>query len=396
VVSHYPLARVCRSAAQRGQQLQESLQQAMTKRHQVRELPTFGIERAAKLIGCSTNYLRRLEEEEVIPQAKTITAGSVQRRLYTYNTVNEIKKKIERLPEGAKGARTAHVVFANLKGGVGKTTMALHFAQYLAREGYEVLLVDADPQATITGAFGFIPELDLGTGDDLFDAMVENPLAIKDAVKLTHWANLALVPGRLALQFVDWNLSQKEARDRVDLGPPIGRLQRALQTVREQYDVIVIDTPPALGMLSINAIAASDLLIMPIVPHMYDISSSIHFFKLLTQLSELHSEEINVQRLAILLTKVDQSTETYNNIELIRRTYGDLLLSNRMGLTRELQKTASDMVTIYETEQPRGSRETYNRAVVMLDAVNEEILLAVRQLWHQQRIANEQGGNHDA
>ena len=86
------------------------------------------------------------------------------------------------------------VVFSNLKGGVAKTTMSLHFAHYLAREGYRVLLVDADPQATITGAFGFIPDLDLNEGDDLFPALTDAPTRLEAAIKHTHWDNLDLIP----------------------------------------------------------------------------------------------------------------------------------------------------------------------------------------------------------
>jgi chromosome partitioning protein len=376
--------RLCRSAAQRGENLQKSLQETLAARHQDRKLSLFGIERAAQMIGCSTNHLRSLETRGVITQPTVVYAGSTPRRVYDYNTVNRIRAALGRQPQRPHGANPLRVVFSNLKGGVAKTTMSLHFAQYLAREGFRVLLVDADPQATITGAFGFIPDLDLNDGEDLSQAMVVNPESIARAIKRTHWDHLHLIPARLALQFVDWALSQPDTRDHPTLGPPPVRLHRALRTLEPDYDVIVVDTPPSLGMLSINAIAAANLIIMPIVPHMYDISSSVQYFKLLEQLCDLYRDEISVQRLAILLTKVDTSTETLNNISLLSGSYGELILSNRMGLTKELQKSASDQISIYEIDQPRGSRDTYNRAVMMLDGVNTEILLAVRQLWQQQ------------
>lgn len=104
-----------------------------------------------------------------------------------------------------------------------------------------------------------------------------------------------------------------------------------------------------------NAIAAANLIIMPIVPHMYDISSSVQYFRILEQVCALYEREINVQRLNILLTKVDASTETLNNIAVINGAYGELIFaSNRMGLTKELQKSASDQVSIYEIDQPRA------------------------------------------
>ena len=375
---------LCRNAAERGGQMQQRLLDALEARHNAKTLPEFGIERAAQLAGCTANHLRNLEQRGDLPTPRLVEAGSTQRRIYNYNEVNQIRGIIGKRPGRPDGAGCVRVVFSNLKGGVAKTTMSLHFAHYLAREGYRVLLVDADPQATITGAFGFIPDLDLNEGDDLFPALTEAPAQIAAAIKSTHWENLDLIPARLALQYADWKLSQPEERHNEALGPPPVRLHRALKTVEDRYDIVVMDTPPSLGMLSLNAIAAANLILMPIVPHMYDISSSVQYFRILEQLCALYEREINVQRLSILLTKVDAGTETLNNIAVINGAYGELLLSNRMGLTKELQKSASDQVSIYEIDQPRGSRDTYNRAIMMLDGVNSEILLAVRQLWQQE------------
>ncbi|MCB1919939.1 MAG: AAA family ATPase [Candidatus Competibacteraceae bacterium] len=375
---------LCRNAAERGGQMQQRLLDALDARHSIKTLPEFGIERAAQLAGCTANHIRNLEARGDLPEPRMIEAGSTQRRIYNYNEINIIREIIGKRPSRPSSAGCVRVVFSNLKGGVAKTTMSLHFAQYLAREGYRVLLVDADPQATITGAFGFIPDLDLDDGDDLFPALTESPALIADAIKRTHWNNLELIPARLALQYTDWRLSQPEERQNDALGPPPVRLHRALKAVENRYDVIVIDTPPSLGMLSLNAIAAANLIVMPIIPHMYDISSSVQYFRILEQICALYEREINVQRLNILLTKVDNTTETLNNIAVINGAYGELILSNRMGLTKELQKSASDQVSIYEIDQPRGSRDTYNRAIMMLDGVNGEILLAVRQLWQQE------------
>ena len=375
---------LCRNAAERGGQMQQRLLDALDARHTVKTLPEFGIARAAQLAGCTANHIRNLEARGDLPEPRLIEAGSTQRRIYNYNEINIIREIIGKRPVCPSGASCVRVVFSNLKGGVAKTTMSLHFAQYLAREGYRVLLVDADPQATITGAFGFIPDLDLDDGDDLFPALTQAPARIAGAVKQTHWSNLELIPARLALQYTDWQLSQPEERQNEILGPPPVRLHRALKMIEDRYDVIVIDTPPSLGMLSLNAIAAANLIIMPIIPHMYDISSSVQYFRILEQICSLYDREINVQRLNILLTKVDNTTETLNNIAVINGAYGELILSNRMGLTKELQKSASDQVSIYEIDQPRGSRDTYNRAIMMLDGVNGEILLAVRQLWQQE------------
>lgn len=364
--------------------MQRRLLEGLGARHTEKTLPEFGIERAAQLAGCTANHIRNLEARGDLPEPRTVESGTIQRRVYNYNDVNKIRDFIKKRPNRPDGASPVRVVFSNLKGGVAKTTMSLHFSQYVAREGFRTLLVDADPQATTTGAFGFIPDLDLNDGDDLFSSLIEAPELIEQAIKPTHWNNLDLIPARLVLQYVDWKLSQPEERNNQLLGPPPVRLHRAIKTIEDRYDIIVIDTPPSLGMLSLNSIAAANLIIMPVAPHMYDISSSVQYFKILEQICELYEKEINVQRLNILLTKVDNSTETMNNIAVINGAYGELILSSRMGMTKELQKSASDQISIYEIDQPRGSRDTYNRAIMMLDGVNAEILLAVRQIWQQE------------
>ena len=240
---------LCRNAAERGGQMQRRLLDALGARHTVKTLPEFGIERAAQLASCTANHIRNLEARGDLPVPRLVDAGSIQRRVYNYNEVNRIRAAIGKRPSRPVGADCVRVVFSNLKGGVAKTTMSLHFAQYLAREGYRTLLVDADPQATTTGAFGFIPDLDLSDGDDLFPALTEASPLITKAIKQTHWENLDLIPARLALQYTDWRLSQPEERQNKALGPPPVRLHRALKEIEDRYDIVVVDTPPSLGML---------------------------------------------------------------------------------------------------------------------------------------------------
>jgi chromosome partitioning protein len=141
---------LCRNAAERGGQMQRRLLDALGAAHSVKTLPEFGIERAAQLAGCTANHIRNLEMRGDLPEPRLVEAGSIQRRIYNYNEVNRHPGNHRQAAPAAAGASCVRVVFSNLKGGVAKTTMSLHFAQYLAREGYRVLLVDADPQATTT------------------------------------------------------------------------------------------------------------------------------------------------------------------------------------------------------------------------------------------------------
>lgn len=381
---------LCRACAKRGEKLQAWLLDSLEGRQNKRSLPDFGIDRASQLAGCTPKQIKTLEASGRLPQPRTIESGAIQRRVYTYSDISTIRESLGNDPFRPPGSKPVRVAFSNLKGGIGKSTHALHLAQYLAREGCRTLLIDSDPQATVTSAFGIVPDLDLKDGEDLYLPLTESPELIKQAIRKTHWPDLDLVPARLAVQFVDWKLYKQD--DVEKLGPVAVRLDRAIAFVEDNYDIIVVDTPPSMSMLTLNAIAAANIIIMPLVPHMYDLTSSVQYFKVLDQMCDLFEKHIKAQRLNILLTKCDSSTETSNTIAIIDRAYGEIMLRSRMGTTRELLKAGNDQLSIYEISQPRGSRETYNRAVEMLDAVNSEILMAVRQLWHHEELADIEAG----
>ncbi|MDV7392961.1 AAA family ATPase, partial [Arthrospira platensis SPKY1] len=146
---------------------------------------------------------------------------------------------------------------------------ALHLSHYAAREGFRVLVVDLDPQATLTTAFGLVPGLNVGADEDIGPSLTADPELIRGNIKRTRWDNIDLVPAQLSLQYTDWQMLQARDEDQQRLGPLPQRLRLALEQVADRYDLIVMDTPPALGMLSLNAIAAADMILMPITPNFY-------------------------------------------------------------------------------------------------------------------------------
>ena len=144
------------------------------------------------------------------------------------------------------------VAFANQKGGVGKTTTAVSTAVLLARQGYRVLLVDIDPQGNATSSLG-VDKQDLFYSG--YDVLVEQ-IPVGQAVAVTDRRNLDLVPATAALAGAEVELVEVAARER--------RLASALAPVRNRYQVILIDCPPSLGMLTVNALTAATDVIVPI------------------------------------------------------------------------------------------------------------------------------------
>ncbi|PFG73353.1 ParA family protein [Tepidiforma thermophila] len=147
------------------------------------------------------------------------------------------------------GARIVSLV--NQKGGVGKTTTAVSLAVALARRGQRVLLVDLDPQANATSALGVLCSDRPGVYDAILD---ETPIA--ECIARVEEEGVDLVPSSAELSGAEVELVPVLARER--------RLANALQPVREQYDWVLIDCPPSLGLLTINALTASDSVIIPV------------------------------------------------------------------------------------------------------------------------------------
>jgi chromosome partitioning protein len=335
-----------------------------------KSLPLMGISDASRLIGISTVYLRNLEKNGDLPPPKKDDAG---RRAYSLADVNAIRERLGRLPE-KRTPRALVVAFANLKGGSAKTTTSSHFAQYAARRGYRVLLIDMDPQASMTGMFGYNPQLDILADYTIAPSLTGAPQLITRSIRKTYWDRLDLIPSNLNLVGAEMAL--------LGMDNNATRLRSAVDSISGQYDIVVLDAPPALGLLSINVLCASDYIITPIIPTMVDISSSIQFFHILESLNDLR-----LARISILITRFNSGTEHVRAASMLRSIYGDAILTSQMIESAELLKSGNDMVSVYEIGEVRGSRETYRRALGAFDSVNQEILIHAQSLWDADTLA---------
>ena len=149
------------------------------------------------------------------------------------------------------------ISFSNQKGGVGKTTTCVNLSAYLATKGYKVLIVDLDPQGNATSGLGFAKS---EIKNSLYNVMIDD-MPIADAVVKTCVENLDLLPSSIDLAGAEVELVYIKDREHV--------LKRVLEKAKGSYDFITIDCPPSLGLLTINALAASDTVIIPIQSEYY-------------------------------------------------------------------------------------------------------------------------------
>lgn len=145
---------------------------------------------------------------------------------------------------------------ANQKGGVGKTTTVVTLAGHLAAQGKRVLLIDTDPHASLTSYLNYDSDLLDGTLFDLFETVAPTRLQVERVTLHTQFANISLIPASIALATLDRTLGGRDGMGLI--------LRSALASVREQYDVVLIDCPPVLGAMMVNALAASSRVLVPV------------------------------------------------------------------------------------------------------------------------------------
>ena len=149
------------------------------------------------------------------------------------------------------------IAVANQKGGVGKTTTAVNLAACLAKEGRKVLLIDSDPQGNATSGLGFDKR---DVKKCIYDALI-NEVPMADTLKHTTYENLDVIPATIQLAGAEIELVSLMNRE--------GRLKNALERIKHDYDYVIIDCPPSLGLLTINALTAASSVMIPVQCEFY-------------------------------------------------------------------------------------------------------------------------------
>jgi chromosome partitioning protein len=360
-------------------------------------LRKFSSSEAAKLIGVSDSYLRQLSIAGEGPQPETGTAG---RRLYTLEDINALRhllteqnaKNRNYLPwrDAQRGEHLQILAVTNFKGGSGKTTTTTHLAQHLALSGLRVLAVDLDPQASMSALFGYQPELDLTGNDTLYGAIrydeAQRPL--RDIIRKTYFDGLDLVPGNLELQEFEHTTPRVLAERR---GPATDmfftRVQAALQSVADDYDVVVIDCPPQLGFLTLSALCAATSVIVTVHPQMLDVASMSQFLFMTSDLLSVVREAggtLNFDFLRYLITRYEPNDGPQAQIAgFLRAQFGDRVLTAPMVKSTAVSDAGLTKQTLYEVGRENFSRVTYDRAMESLTAVNGEIEALIHSAWNR-------------
>ena len=316
-------------------------------------------------------------------QTKDLPKGDAhgRKRLFTLKDVEEFRRYAGTLPWRAAGTRQAVVTVANFKGGVGKTSAAIHLAQYFALKGYRTLALDLDPQASLTTLFGLLPDSDIPDEATALPFFMGDTMRLDDIIRRTHWHGLDLIPANLALSDAEFALAKRQGGETgfVFYRP----LLEGLEALGNRYDIVVIDTPPAQGFITMNALFAATGLLVPLTPAMMDFASAALFLRMLTSnldvINQYEGREKQFDFVRILLSKFEPNNKVHQQIERwVRKGFPGAVVAKNLALSAAL-RTGPDMQTAYESFV--GDRRTLRRAMEYLDDVNEEIEALVREHW---------------
>ncbi|WP_230174807.1 plasmid partitioning protein RepA [Rhizobium sp. CECT 9324] len=355
---------------------------------------------AAKLLGVAEGYLRTAAVEL---ERKAAEGGEQEfspalaggRRMYSVQDISAMRVHLDK-PARANGRYVPHrregeglqiLSIMNFKGGSGKTTTSAHLAQYLALRGYRVLAIDLDPQASLSALFGNQPEFDVGPNETIYGAIRydEERRPIQEIIRGTYIPDLHIIPGNLELMEFEHDTPKALMQRKPDDVLFFARLQAAIQDIRDDYDVVVIDCPPQLGFLTLSALTAATSVLITIHPQMLDVMSMNQFLSmtsaLLDEIAEAGAEDRN-SWMRYLITRFEPTDGPQNQmVAFLRSMFGEDVLVNPMLKSTAISDAGITNQTLFEVERSQFTRSTYDRALESMNNVNAEIETLIKATW---------------
>ncbi len=354
-----------------------------------KELRKFTSGEVAELLGVKDAYLRKLHLDGKGPSPEIRTGG---RRYYSPDDIQALREYLEvgaktpgtYLPGRRDGDHLQVITVINFKGGSGKTTTAAHLAQKMALDGYRVLGIDLDPQASLSALHGFQPEFDLLDGGTLYDAIrYEDPLPLRDVIQKTYFTNLDLIPGNLDLMEFEHDTPRALAQRDGNLF--FTRVGDALMDVEKEYDVVVMDCPPQLGFLTMSALSAATSVLVTVHPQMLDVMSMCQFLLMTSNLLGVVAEaggDMSYDWMRYVITRYEPGDGPQNQmVSFMRSMFGENVLNHPVLKSTAISDAGLTKQTLYEVEKSQFTRTTYERAMESLNAVNSEIEQLVQSAW---------------
>ncbi len=413
-----------------------------TDPHAHKVMRTFLPRDAAELVGVTAKYFNTVAAELELEVERD---DKNKYRAYSLSNINDVRKELARRnadspkavrydPQRREDDDLAVVAFVNFKGGSAKTTSSVHFAQYAALQGYRVLLLDLDPQGSASTMFGYEPVM--VEADQSVNAALryEEPISLREVVQKTYFEGVDICLG--GQWMAEWEQdTPRVMTDAKHYGPTaqqqlpklraerarggltearmdemeqeiaawehivsVGdsalhyymRLRQALNDVKDDYDIVVCDTQPALHFASQATIGAANHLVLTIQPEWLDIKSmhqylsnlEVHLATLADHTDVIGQDALYTDKtMHYLLTRYEQNDAAMASITQMMRGELESVLEHPMPKTTVVSQAGLLNCTIYEGSGKDFNRETYKRGIEAMNNVNREIEEIVLKGW---------------
>ena len=331
----------------------------------------FSIKESSELVKKDRDAIYRAEKKGVfLTNRDPITKRT---KGLTLDQINVLREHFGTTPKSNKCIKIA---IQSFKGGVAKSVTSVHMAQYFAKQGYRVLLVDFDPQASATSSFGFLPDNAFSEKDTMLPYLQGLKKDINYCIIDTYFPKLKLIPCCLPFYDAEFQLAfaAAEARNSEEKLGYFTEFRDAFDTIDNNYDLIIFDSPPALGMITINILTSADALIIPTPPALYDFSSTVQYFKMIQKVLKNIDPNKQYQFIKILITRADTRKTIHKEfIKLMKEIFSENIFSSIFFQTSEIESYSARFKTIYDLNKPQ------KRALEILESMFEEIKLEVLQ-----------------
>lgn len=343
----------------------------------------FNVRTASEMVKRTEKAIRDAEGDGRLP-APDKDSETQRRTGYTLAQVNRMREVFGTLPHRAPEDPALVLAIQNFKGGVGKSTVVSHLAQYFALKGYRVCVIDCDSQASTTAMFGMNPDVDVDEEEDTLYPFLRHggPKTLHYALRATYWPGIALIPANLGLYDAEYEFAARMAREPTFI---LDRLREGVESISDQFDVILLDPPPALGMLSLSVLRAASALLIPAPPNNIDFASTAHFLKMMeATLSELaeHGGARQYSFVKILASKMNDQKSAHLAIKrMMDAVFPQDMLQATLKDSAEIDNATANLSTVYELTGAATRTETHRRCRAYLDAVGREVELLARKTW---------------